>query len=325
MVAGYAIGVDVGATKTAVGLIDSKGRVVRDARNLTPKERGPFAIVDNIITLAREVSAGVTPAEIAGIGVGLPAQVDFARQEIEYCTNLPLAGVDVRSLVGSGLKLPVTIDNDGNLAVFGECRYGAGRNISDVIMVTVGTGIGGGMFLGGEPYRGSRGLGAEFGHMVIDRNGPTCTCGGRGHLEAYLGRPALVALATERLSGGVDSSIRREAGGQIADIDADDIVAAAKAGDEVALDILREAGAVLGDALVGLINALNPKMVCIGGGIGETADELVRVAREVAQSQALAGRKDATIVQATLGNDAGILGAAALAFDQYAAREGFNL
>lgn len=325
MVASYAIGVDVGATKTAVGLIDAKGRVVRDVRNLTPKERGPFAIVDNIINLAREVSVGVTSAEIAGVGVGLPAQVDFARQEIEYCTNLPLAGVDVRSLVGSGLRLPVTIDNDGNLAVLGECRYGAGRNISDVLMVTVGTGIGGGMFLAGEPYRGARGLGAEFGHMVIDRSGPDCTCGGRGHLEAYLGRPAIAARGREAAATYAGSAILAAAGGQLDRVDADSVVAAAVSGDELALTILRDLGEVLGDALVGLINAFNPKMVCIGGGIGETADELVNVAREVAHSQALAGRKDATIVQATLGNDAGILGAAALAFEQYAAREGFNL
>lgn len=325
MVAGYAIGVDVGATKTAVGLIDSKGRVVRDARNLTPKERGPFAIVDNIISLAREVSAGIAHSEVAGIGVGLPAQIDFARQEIEYCTNLPLAGVDVRSLVGTAFKLPVTIDNDGNLAVFGECRYGAGRNVSDVLMVTVGTGIGGGMFLSGEPYRGSRGLGAEFGHMVIDRRGPVCTCGGRGHLEAYLGRPALVAAAAARVAAHPESAILAHAGGSVAGIDADHIVAAANEGDEVALTVLREAGEILGDALVGLINAFNPKMVCIGGGIGESADGMFTVARDVALSQALAGRKDVTIVKATLGNDAGILGAAALAFDQYAAREGFNL
>lgn len=325
MVAGYAIGVDVGATKTSAGLIDTKGRVVREARNLTPKERGPFAIVDNMIVLAREVSAGVTPAEIAGVGVGVPAQVDFARQEIEFCTNLPLAGIDVRSLVGTGLRLPVTIDNDGNLAAFGECRYGAGRKVSDVLMVTLGTGVGGGMWLAGEPYRGARGLAAEFGHMVIDRNGPECTCGGRGHIEAYLGRPAIARRARSLAESFRGAALLEAAGGSLDLVDADALVAVARAGDEPSLEILRELGEVLGDALIGLVNAFNPRMVCIGGGIGEAADELVRVAADRVDTHALAGRKDVTVVQATLGNDAGILGAAALAFDQYAAREGFNL
>ena len=309
MIAGFAVGVDVGATRTAAGLIDSKGRVVRDTKAPTPKDRGPFAIVDNMITLAREVSAGIAPSEIAGVGIGVPAQVDFARQEIEYCTNLPLAGVDVRSLVGAGLRMPITIDNDGNLAVFGECRYGAGRRVSDVLMFTLGTGVGGGMWLNGEVYRGSRGLGAEFGHIVVDREGPVCTCGGKGHLESYLGRPAITARASKINPAW----------------DADRVVEAARAGEPRALALMAELGEVLGDSLVGFVNVFNPKMVCIGGGIGEAADELVRVAADVVYTQALAGRKDVNIVQATLGNDAGILGAAALAFDQYAMREGFAI
>ena len=125
----YAVGVDVGGTRIAVGLVERKGRVVKDAKRLTPKT-GPFAVVDTIIDLVEEVSAGAHQSEIAGIGIGVPAQVDFLRQSVEFCTNLPLAGVDVRSLVMSRSKLDVAMDNDGHMAALGEARYGAGGAVT---------------------------------------------------------------------------------------------------------------------------------------------------------------------------------------------------
>ena len=186
----YSVGVDVGGTRIAVGLVERKGRVVKDAKRLTPKT-GPFAVVDTIIDLVEEVCAGVQSSEVAGVGIGVPGQIDFLRQSIEFCTNLPLAGVDVRSLVMSRVKHEVTIDNDGNMAALGEARYGAAKGARDFLMITLGTGVGGGIFIGGEPFRGSRGLGAEIGHTVVELDGPPCPCGGRGHLETYLGRAAL--------------------------------------------------------------------------------------------------------------------------------------
>jgi len=180
-----------------VGLVERKGRVVKDAKRLTP-HTGPFAVVDAIIDLVDEVSSGVHTSEIAGIGIGVPAQIDFLRQSIEFCTNLPLAGVDVRSLVMSRVKQEVTIDNDGNMAALGEARYGAAKGARDFLMITVGTGVGGGIFIDGAPYRGSRGLGGELGHTVVELDGPLCPCGGKGHLEAYLGRPAIAGISLQR-------------------------------------------------------------------------------------------------------------------------------
>ena len=128
----YAVGVDVGGTRVAAGLIERKGRIVKEARTLTPKEAGPFAIVDAIIDLIEDVSSsGVHPSEIAGIGVGLPAQIDFLKQSVEFCTNLPLTGVDMRSLIMSRVRHSVTIDNDSNCAGIGESRFGAGKNVRD--------------------------------------------------------------------------------------------------------------------------------------------------------------------------------------------------
>jgi len=319
----YAVGVDVGGTRIAVGLVERKGRIIKDAKRLTPRT-GPFAVVDTIIELVEEVSAGVQPSEIAGIGIGLPAQIDFTRQSIEFCTNLPLAGVDVRSLVMSRVRQEVTLDNDGNLAAFGEARFGAAKGVRDFIMITVGTGLGGGIFIGGEPFRGSRGLGGELGHIVVELDGPPCPCGGKGHLETYLGRHAIAAKGREAAAMFKGREIVAAAGGDPDKVTAESVLMASKAGDPVAREIMLECAEVLGRALVGFVNIFNPRLICIGGGVAESADYMVARAAEVMQAEALAGRRDVEVVQAVLGNDAGILGAAALAFDEHDAREGVH-
>ncbi|MDO9107846.1 MAG: ROK family protein [Coriobacteriia bacterium] len=317
----YAVGIDVGGTRIAAGLVERKGRTIKEAKILTPKG-GPFAVVDAIIELVDQVSSGVHPSEIAGIGVGLPAQIDFMRQSVEFCTNLPLAGVDVRALIMSRVRQQATIDNDGNLAAFGEFRYGAAKGIRDFLMITLGTGVGGGMFVGGEPYRGARGLGGEVGHMVLQMDGPPCPCGGRGHIESYLGRPAIAAMGRELAKSFKGRAVLDQAGGDIDAITAEDVVKAALLGDEPATSLLMDSGVVLGRALCGLVNLLNPQMIVVGGGIGEACGFMVERAAQVIAEESLAGRRDVRVVQAELGNDAGLLGAAALAFDEHDSREG---
>ncbi|NTU71803.1 MAG: ROK family protein [Coriobacteriia bacterium] len=319
----YAVGVDVGGTRIAAGLVERKGRIVKDAKRLTPKT-GPFAVVDTIIDLVEEVQTGTQPSEVAGIGIGIPGQIDFLRQSVEFCTNLPLAGVDVRALVMSRMRQEVTVDNDGHLAAFGESRFGAAKGARDFIMLTVGTGVGGGIFIDGNPYRGSRGLGGELGHVVVDLDGPPCPCGGNGHLEAYLGRPAIAARGKEAAAAYTGREILNAAGGSIDGVTAESVLFAAKNGDPVAREILLDCGDVLGRSLVGFVNIFNPRLVCIGGGIGEACDFMVERAAQVVQGEALAGRRDVSIVQAVLGNDAGILGAAAMAFDEHDSREGLS-
>lgn len=319
----YAVGVDVGGTRIAAGLVERKGRIIKDTKRLTPKA-GPFAIVDAIIELAQEVQTGVHPSEIAGIGIGLPAQVDFLRQSVEFCTNLPLAGVDVRALTMSRVKQEVTVDNDGHLAALGEYRYGAGKGSRDFLILTLGTGVGGGIFIDGEPYRGSRGLGGEIGHMVVDLDGPLCPCGGTGHIEAFLGRPAIAARGREAAAADPRSVILALAGGDAEAIRAETVIEARNDGDPAAIEILTHAGYVLGRALVGIVNLLNPRLIAIGGGVGEACPSIGQRAAEIIAQEALAGRRDVRVVQAELGNDAGILGAAALAFDEHDSREGLH-
>lgn len=319
----YAVGVDVGGTRIAAGLVERNGRIVKEAKTLTPKG-GPFAIIDELIDLLENVSEGLHPSELAGVGIGLPAQIDFVKQTVEFCTNLPLAGVDVRSLVMSRFRQNVTLDNDGNLAAFGESRYGAAKGMRDFFMITLGTGVGGGLFLSGEPYRGWRGLGGEVGHMVVDMDGPPCPCGGNGHIEAFLGRAALAAKGREAAEKYSGSAILEQAGGNLDAITGESVVQACIAGDEVATRILMDAGVALGRWLVGMVNLLNPQMIVIGGGIGEACPFIADRASEIIAEEALAGRRDVKVVPAELGNDAGLLGAAALAFDENDSKEGLS-
>jgi glucokinase len=320
----YAIGVDVGGTRIAAGLVERKGRIVRETKLLTPKAAGPFAIVDAIVGMIDEITGGVHPSEIAGVGMGIPAQVDFLRQSVEYSTNLPLGGVDVRGLVMSRLKYPVTIDNDGHTAALGESRFGAAKGIKDFVMVTLGTGVGGGIFVGGKLKRGSRGFGGEIGHVVIDFDGPPCPCGGKGHLECYAARPAIIRDAHLAAASYHGSSITRLAGGDVDAITAEIVIEAANKGDEAAVEIMTRVGDMLGEALVGIVNILNPQAIVIGGGIGESCPLVSERAAARVAAEALAGRRDVKVLVAELGNDAGVAGAAALAFEDHDSREGLH-
>jgi len=320
----YAIGLDVGGTRIAAGLVERKGRIVRETKRLTPKASGPFGIVDALVGMVDEITAGIHGTEIAGVGVGLPAQIDFVRQSVEYCTNLPLAGVDVRGLLMSRLKYPVTVDNDGHTAALGESRFGAAKGIKDFVMITLGTGVGGGLFVGGKLSRGSRGFGGEVGHIVIDVDGPLCPCGGAGHLESFAARPAVVRAAREAAASYHGSSISRLVGGDLDLLTAEIVIEAANAGDEAAVEVMGRVGDVLGEAMVGLVNLLNPQAIVVGGGIGESCPLVTQRASARITAEALAGRRDVKVLVAELGNDAGVAGAAALAFEDHDSREGLH-
>jgi glucokinase len=320
----FAIGLDVGGTRIAAGLVERKGHIVREVKLPTPKEAGPFAIVDSIVGAVGDITNGVHPSEIAGIGIGLPAQIDFMRQSVEYCTNLPLAGIDMRGLVMSRLKYPVTIDNDGHTAALGESRFGAAKGLKDFIMITLGTGVGGGVFISGKIYRGSRGFGGEVGHMVIVVDGPECPCGGRGHLESFAARPAIVREARAAAASYKGSSITKHAQGDVDNITAETVIKAANSGDKAAVEIMSRVGDMLGESLVGLVNLLNPQAVIVGGGIGESCPLVSERAAACIAAEALAGRRDVRVLIAELGNDAGVAGAAALAFEDHDSREGIH-
>jgi glucokinase len=292
------IGVDVGGTKIVVGLVERDGTIVRLERRPTP--------VESTAALLAGLSAAVEALRdesVAAVGIGIPSAIDQRSGTAVFSANIPLAGLDVRSWAGDTFGLPAAIDNDANCAALAEWRAGAGRGTTDLVMITLGTGIGGGLILGGRLYRGWTGAGAEVGHIVVDADGPLCqgNCTGRGHLEGLASGRAVEAAAQRLLGPGAGTP---------------EFVAAARQGDERARAAIAEAGRWLGAGIASLVTLLNPELVVIGGGFGETFDLLVDPIREIVARDAVAPARDVVrIVPAELGPDAGVIGAALVGFE----------
>ena len=289
------IGVDLGGTKISSGLVERDGTV--SAR----RERGTPATSQEVLlaALAGEVEA-LLDAAPAALGIAIPSRFDRHTGRAVGSVNVPLADVDVAGLLRSRFGLPVGVENDANAAALAEWRLGAGRGSADLVMLTLGTGVGGGLVLGGRLYRGW----AELGHMVVVAGGPPCfgSCGGHGHLEALASGQAVDRLAGTELGDGAT---------------AQDLIDAARAGDGRAAELLAGVGRLLGAGIGSLINVFDPDVVVVGGGFGASAGELVLAsAREAARAEALAPAAERVrIVCAELGSAAGLAGAGLVGFE----------
>jgi glucokinase len=239
---------------------------------------------------------------VAALGFGLPSRIDQHRGRAVASVNIPLADLDFRDRMRERHGLPVAIDNDANAATIAEWQSGAARGAQHVVMLTLGTGVGGGLILDGRPYRGATGGGAELGHVVVEVDGPPCPCGGRGHLESFATGVAADRIARERI--GPQSSAR-------------DLLRRAKAGESAAIEALAGIGRHLGAAIASFVNALEPELIVLGGGFGEAAAEFIRgPAEAVVQQDGLPpGRGNVRIVRAELGTNAGVIGAGMIAFE----------
>jgi len=292
------IGVDLGGTKILAGLVDREGTVERRREYPTPlaSEAELFAGLD--------VAVGdLLDERVVALGFGIPSTIDQRTGRAVTSVNIPLAGVDFRARMAERFDLPVGIDNDANAAAIAEWAVGAGRGTRYMVMLTLGTGVGGGLILDGRPYRGSVGAAAELGHMVIEHDGRPCqgTCTGRGHLESY----------ATGLAAGIAA---REAFGPA--VDAHRLVRLAREGDRTAIEILDGIGRRLGSAIGSLVNIFDPELVVIGGGFAAAEDLLLEPAREVMRREALPpGRDTVRIVRAQLGTAAGLVGAGLVAFE----------
>jgi glucokinase len=292
------IGVDLGGTKILAGIADREGRIERRVERPTP-----VSSQDDLLAALDDVVGGLLEPGVAALGFGIPATIDQQRGRAVIAPNLPLADLDFRDRMKERFGLPVGIDNDANAAAIAEWKAGAGRGSQHLVMLTLGTGIGGGLVLDGRPYRGSAGSAAELGHIVIEHDGKPCqgACTGRGHLEAYCSGTAANAVAREVI--GPDAT-------------AHDLVARAREGDAPARDALAEIGRKLGSGIGSLVNVFNPEVVVIGGGFGAAGDLLLGPAREIVAREALPpGRDLVRIVPAELGPEAGLVGAAFVAFE----------
>jgi glucokinase len=287
------VGVDVGGTKIAGALMarDSSPR----ASATLPTPVAGAELVDAVVELVTGLR-DQSDETVVAVGVGLPSLIDAPTGRVRMSANVDLADIAVRAVLAERLGVPVAIDNDANLAALAEHRAGAGRGHDDLIMLTVGTGVGGGVIAGGRLFRGGRGTGAELGHVVVQSDGPPCqrNCPNRGCLET--------------MASG--TAIARDAGRP-----AEEVVRLAHAGDRAALSVLDRAGRYLGVGLASLANIFNPSVFLIGGGVGAAGDLLIVPAREEYRARALPPNAEAEVGPAALGPTAGMIGAGLLAWE----------
>jgi glucokinase len=309
------IGVDLGGTKVLAGAIDADQRVHHRAqRPVVGLEQA--GLLDAIVDAAEEVRSAA-PGPVSAVGFGIPSLIDQRRGTAVMSVNLPIADMPFRDVMAERLGLPAFIDNDGNVAALAEHRYGAAKGSRHTVMLTIGTGIGGGLVLENHIYRGSIGAGAELGHMVVDLDGPPCqgNCPNRGCLEAVASGTALVREAKEAARASPDSAIGR-ALAEEGELTGPRITELAQEGDGAARGVIALIGRRLGVGVVNYVNIFNPDAVVIGGGVIAAGDLLLGPVREELAARGLRPSKDMVqVVAARFGNEAGMLGAAALAFD----------
>jgi glucokinase len=306
-----AIGVDLGGTKMLVGVVDSERNVVYRA---TAPSMG-LGQDELIATLERELGAAVDARpEVAGVGLGIPSTIDRERGMAVATVNLELADVPIRDLIAQHIDRPVILDNDANGAILAEHRFGAAQGAENAVMLTIGTGIGGGLVIDGEVYRGSTGAAAELGHVVVDADGPPCqgNCPNRGCVEVMASGTAIAReglLAAERAP---DSALGRVVANGVT-LDGKEVTDAAREGDPIAVGVLETAGRWLGVALASFANIFDPDVIVLGGGVMQAGDLLAEPARRELANRALTPMNRTPVVAAALGQDAGMVGAATLA------------
>jgi glucokinase len=298
MASGRVIGVDLGGTKLLVGTVDSSLHVHHRAHRLAG-ESNTAELLDSIVDAVREAREAADD-EVEAVGFGIPSLIDQERGIAVSTVHLPIRDLPFRDLMAERLGLPVFVDNDATAAMLAEWRFGAARDCSDALLLTIGTGIGGGMVTGGALVRGAQGAAAEFGHMTIDFDGPLCPCGAHGCLEAFVSG---TALAREARALGLDVSAA-----QVAEL-AHDGHAGARA-------LVTEMGTRLGIGIANLVNAFNPEVVAVGGGVLALGELLLEPAREEVVRRALAPSRDLVrVVPTHFGAESGMLGAAVMAFE----------
>lgn len=307
------IGVDVGGTKLAAGLVDERGRVVERLVRPTPAA-SPRLTARAVGEAVGELSAG---RRVEAVGVGAAGLVDEARASVLFAPNLAWRNEPLRAAVADMVGLPVIVENDANATAWGEARFGAGRGVEHLVLITVGTGIGAGIVLGGELYRGRWGLAGEPGHYRVVPDGRLCGCGNRGCWEQYASGSALAAEAREfaRRSPEAAARLLQLGAGQPEGISGPQVTQAAREGDPAALRCFEIVGGWLGQGLADLAAILDPACFVIGGGVAEAGDLLLAPAR-AAYDKSVAGgrvRRRAEITPAELGAEAGLVGAADLA------------
>ena len=305
------VGVDIGGTKVLAGVVDSAGRVTRTARRATPGRRIVVRQVEDALVEAVLDAADGEP--LAGVGIAAAGFVDSAGERVMFAPHLPWQGEPLRTILEERLGCPVALDNDANCAALAEWTYGGARGAASALMITMGTGIGGAVLLGGRVLRGANGMAGEFGHMQVVPDGQPCECGRRGCWEQYSSGSALVRNARARM-GEQPSVLEEMCGGSPDQVTGPMVTAAAEEGDLVARAAFASVGDWLGVGAANLVAALDPEIVVVGGGVSVAGDRLLDPAR-ASLRRSLVGAEHRVVpemVAAELGPEAGLIGAAHL-------------
>jgi len=309
----YAFGVDVGGTTLKLGLFDEKGNLLDKWEVRTDTEdNGAHILPDAAESIRNKITEkNLKAEEILGVGIGAPGPVD-AEGTVYKAVNLGWDVINIPAIFRQYLDIPVAAANDANIAAFGEMWQGAGKGFKDVVAVTLGTGVGGGIIVNGNILTGAIGAGGEIGHLHIeDEETEECGCKNKGCLEQYASATGVVRLAEKRLHKKDDASVLRER-----ELSAKSVFDAVKAGDQAAIDVAWEFGDYLGKGLALVAAVTNPEVFVIGGGVSHAGDILFDYICPAYQKYVFAGCRDAKFVLARLGNDAGIYGAAGLILEK---------
>jgi len=292
--------VDVGGTNIKLGVVGPSGHVI--VRNSFATKPFASSRIKLITALAREIeasinAAGVDKSQVAGVGIGLPGLVDYEKGVVRFLPNIPgWRNVHLKSILEKKIKLPVFVDNDVKVITLAEFKFGAGRGVQNLICLTLGTGVGAGLILNGQLYRGEDNAAGELGHMPLNEHGPKCNCGGVGCFETYVGNRPLFAMASSML--GKPGSTTQ------------DMFALAQKGNKKALLFWKIAAEKIGNGLVGIVNLLNPRLIIIGGGVSNNEKFLFKTIAETIRRRAMSLQGSAfKIKRVKFKDDAGIIGA----------------
>ncbi|MBM3253215.1 MAG: ROK family protein [Candidatus Omnitrophica bacterium] len=310
------IGIDVGATNTKIALISKQAFILSRSNFPTKFYQDKIALIKKILNEIHKILKPYKPSakHIGGIGIGLPGLIDHSKGIVFSLTNIPgWKDVPLKRILERRLNLPVFIDNDVNVICLGEYLYGAGKGSRNVIAVSLGTGIGGGIIINGSLYRGASFSAGEIGHIMINENGPRCGCGRFGCLESYVGNYAIIRTAKEKLKKKTSKILKELTGGNFKNLTPEYLNLAARRGDSLAIEVWEDVGRYLGIGLSAIVNLLNPDRIVICGGVSKAGNLLLKPVLESLKEYSLdVPFRAVGIVFSKLGDDAGVIGASCL-------------
>ena len=318
------LALDLGGTKVSAAVISDSGEMMAREYQLIYADQGQEAVIKRIFSVIKHVLSlkNIDPPGVDSISISAAGAIDTERGLVTLSPNLPgWHDVPLRDMVKQRFGIKTFLVNDASAAALGEYCFGAGKGVNNLVFLIVGTGIGGGIIIDGKLYLGASGSAGEIGHITIDINGPKCSCGNTGCLEVLVSGTAVAREAIKRIKSGEKTSLTEMVAGRIEDITAEDVSLAAQDGDSLASEVIATAANYLGIGMVNVVNIFNPEMIIVGGGMSGMGGMLIEPAKRVVSERAFPlSAKAVSIVPAQLGNDAGLFGAAAYAFQQGTAK-----